>query len=110
MTVAVAPPAFVIDTERINPTFTLVGLPLTEQAIDAPQQEILSILKELGIRSCDLTKPADLLPIVQYMTFEYHFSNLAKGVLDTRNIIYYLSVVAVFLHIAVFRLELRRLA
>ena len=54
--------------------------------------------------------PADLLPIVQYMTFEYHFSNLAKGVLDTRNIIYYLSVVAVFLHIAVFRLELRRLA
>ena len=55
LTVAVAPPAFVIDTERINPTFTLVGLPLTEQAIDAPQQEILSILKELGIRSCDLT-------------------------------------------------------
>ena len=28
---------------------------MSEQAIDAPQQEILSILKELGIRSCDLT-------------------------------------------------------
>jgi ABC-2 type transport system permease protein len=53
--------------------------------------------------------PADLLPVVQYMTFEYHFSNLAKGVLDSRNIIYYISIVAVFLHIAVFRLELRRL-
>ena len=55
------------------------------------------------------TIPADILPIVQYLTFEYHFSNLAKGVIDSRNIIFYLSVIALFLHVAVFRLELRRL-
>jgi len=53
--------------------------------------------------------PVDWLPIVQYVTFEYHFSNLSKGVIDSRNIIFYTSVIAVFLHIAVFQLELRRL-
>lgn len=53
--------------------------------------------------------PADMLPVVQYLTFEYHFSNLAKGVIDTRNLIFYGSVVALFLHFAVFQLEQRRL-
>jgi ABC-2 type transport system permease protein len=53
--------------------------------------------------------PVDILPVVQYLSFDYHFSNLAKGVVDSRNIIFYLSVVALFLHLAVFQLEQRRL-
>lgn len=53
--------------------------------------------------------PVDILPVVQYLSFDYHFSNLAKGVIDSRNIIFYLSVVALFLHLAVFQLEQRRL-
>jgi ABC-2 type transport system permease protein len=54
--------------------------------------------------------PGALLPVVQYLTFEYHFNNLARGVLDSRDLIYYGSVVALFLHIAVWALERRRLA
>lgn len=54
--------------------------------------------------------PAPLLPVVQYLSTEYHFDNLARGVVDSRNIIFYLSVVALFLHVAVFALERRRLA
>ncbi len=53
--------------------------------------------------------PASILPVVQYLTFEYHFSNLSRGVIDSRNVIFYLSVVAFFLHLAVFSLERRRL-
>jgi ABC-2 type transport system permease protein len=53
--------------------------------------------------------PAPLLPIIQYLSTEYHFENLARGVVDSRNIIFYLSVVALFLHVAVFALERRRL-
>jgi len=53
--------------------------------------------------------PAPLLPVVQYLSTEYHFENLARGVVDSRNIIFYLSVVALFLHVAVFALERRRL-
>jgi ABC-2 type transport system permease protein len=54
--------------------------------------------------------PDALLPVVQYMSFEYHFNNLARGVIDSRDVIYYGSVVALSLHVAVFALERRRLA
>ena len=54
--------------------------------------------------------PTDWLPFVQYLTFEYHFSTLAKGIIDTRSLIFYGSVVALFLHFAVFKLEQRRLS
>lgn len=54
--------------------------------------------------------PGDLLPLVQYLSFDYHFNSLARGVVDTRNVVYYLSVVAVFLQIATFGLERRRLS
>jgi ABC-2 type transport system permease protein len=54
--------------------------------------------------------PASLVPIVEYMTFEYHFSNLARGVLDTRSLVFFGAVVAVALRVAVSVLEHRRLA
>ncbi|MEL6341786.1 MAG: ABC transporter permease subunit [Myxococcota bacterium] len=53
--------------------------------------------------------PGGLLPLVQYLSFDYHFNNLARGVIDSRNLLYYGSVIALFLHIAVFNLERRRL-
>ena len=53
--------------------------------------------------------PAEFLPLVQYLSFEYHFNNLARGVIDTRNIVFYVAVAGLFLHIAVFQLERRRL-
>ncbi len=54
--------------------------------------------------------PASVLPVVQYLSFEYHFNNLARGVVDSRDLLFYGSVVALFLHIAVFSLERRRLS
>ena len=54
--------------------------------------------------------PAGLLPLVQYVSFDYHFNGLARGVVDTRNVVFYVSVVALFLHIATFSLQQRRLS
>jgi ABC-2 type transport system permease protein len=54
--------------------------------------------------------PTNVLPIVQYMSFDYHFNNLARGVIDSRNLIFYGSVIGLFLHLAVFSLERRRLS
>lgn len=54
--------------------------------------------------------PAAALPLVQYLSFDYHFNNLARGVVDTRDVVFYLSVVALSLHLAVFGLERRRLS
>jgi hypothetical protein len=53
--VAIAPPAFVIDTERMEPTFTLVGLNPEQAALEAPQKAILEILINLDIPYCDLS-------------------------------------------------------
>lgn len=53
--------------------------------------------------------PEDLIPIVQFASFEYHFNNLSRGVVDTRNLIYYGSVIALALHCTVFLLSRRRL-
>ena len=53
--------------------------------------------------------PAAILPLVQFLSFETHFNNLARGVIDSRDLIFYGSIVALFLHIAVFGLERRRL-
>lgn len=53
--------------------------------------------------------PAVVLPVVQYISFEYHFNNLARGVIDSRDLIFYGTVVALFLHLAVWSLERRRL-
>ena len=54
--------------------------------------------------------PAVILPVVQYISFEYHFNNLSRGVLDSRDLIFYVSVVGLFLHLAVWSLERRRLS
>lgn len=54
--------------------------------------------------------PADLLPLVQYLSFDYHFNGMLRGVIDTRDLVFYFGVVALSLHIAVFSLEQRRLA
>ncbi len=54
--------------------------------------------------------PGDLVPLVQYLTFDYHFSNLARGVLDTRSLVFFAGVVLVGLRVATLALQVRRLA
>jgi ABC-2 type transport system permease protein len=54
--------------------------------------------------------PRAALPLVQYATFDYHFGNLAEGVLDSRSVAFFATVTLVALRIAVHRLEARRLS
>ena len=53
--------------------------------------------------------PAVALPWVQFLSFEYHFGHLARGVLDSRDLLYYGSIIALCLHLTLVQLELRRL-
>lgn len=50
------------------------------------------------------------LGFVQYLTFEYHFANLARGVLDSRSFVFFGAIVVVALRLAVMVLQLRRLS
>jgi ABC-2 type transport system permease protein len=42
--------------------------------------------------------PPNLLSIFQYLGADFHFDNIAKGVLDSRDILYFLSVIFVGLY------------
>lgn len=55
--VAVAPPAFVIETDRAEATFEVVGLDPAKMDLDAPRRAALDVLKRLNIPACDLTGP-----------------------------------------------------
>jgi ABC-2 type transport system permease protein len=53
--------------------------------------------------------PGESVPWVQYLTFGYHYTNLARGVLDTRSLVFYAGVTLLALQAAVLVLEHRRL-
>ena len=53
--------------------------------------------------------PQSLLPLFQYVSFSYHFDNLARGVIDLRDLVFWGSLTGLGLHAAVWTLERRRL-
>jgi len=58
-------------------------------------------------------KSAALLPgslgnVVGYLGLDSHIDNLAKGVLDSRDLVYFASLISAFLYLAVQRLQSRR--
>jgi len=54
--------------------------------------------------------PDRLVPVFSYLSLGGHFDSVARGVLDTRDIIYYLSVIGLFLYLNVKSIEARRWA
>jgi ABC-2 type transport system permease protein len=52
--------------------------------------------------------PPALQPIISVLSIDNHFESISRGVIDTRDIIYYLSVIAVSLVIATVSLESRK--
>ncbi len=53
--------------------------------------------------------PLALLPLFQYVSFTYHFDNLARGVIDMRDLVFWGGITGLGLHWAVWMLERRRL-
>jgi len=52
--------------------------------------------------------PSALAPVVEYISLDTHFGNISKGVIDSRDIIYYLSLIVACLFLAVQSLDSRR--
>ena len=51
--------------------------------------------------------PIYLTGIIQYLSVDYHLSNISRGVIDSRNLVYFASVVGFFLFMTVRILEIR---
>ena len=52
--------------------------------------------------------PISLTGLIQFLSVDYHLSNISRGVIDSRNVIYFASVVGFFLFMTVRVLEIRR--
>lgn len=52
--------------------------------------------------------PAPLVSVLEYLSTDYHFNSLTRGVIDTRDIIYYISLTAFALILAGRSLESRK--
>lgn len=52
--------------------------------------------------------PEFLTSIVEYLGVDYHFSNVARGVIDSRDIVYFLSALGFSLYLCVISLERRK--
>jgi ABC-2 type transport system permease protein len=52
--------------------------------------------------------PQTAASVVEWLSFDYHFQDLVRGVLDTRHIVYFLSVIGFSLALAFRSLESRR--
>jgi len=51
--------------------------------------------------------PAGLANIFEYLSAEYHFNNIARGVVDTRDLIYYASLIVLGLYFSARALQRR---
>ena len=54
--------------------------------------------------------PTDLVPFAQYVALDYHFDNLTRGVVDSRGLVYFVAIIGLGLHVAIYALQRRRLA
>jgi ABC-2 type transport system permease protein len=52
--------------------------------------------------------PESLQPLLSYLSIESHFESISRGVIDSRDVVYYLSVMVVSLVIATVTLESRK--
>ena len=60
------------------------------------------------LRQFLMVMPSSVAPVLQYLSIDYHFENIARGVIDSRNVIYYVSLVVVMLSLAKVSLESRK--
>ena len=52
--------------------------------------------------------PPSIAGFVQFLAVDYHLSNLSRGVIDSRNLVYFFSVIGFFIFLTIQTLEMKR--
>ena len=52
--------------------------------------------------------PVYLVSMLQFLSIDYHFNNIARGVIDSRDLLYYLSLIVLMLSLSKLSLERRK--
>jgi ABC-2 type transport system permease protein len=61
----------------------------------------------IGYEFVVISAPSSIAPILDFLGLGNHFENIAKGVIDTKDIVYYFSFIAFFLYLNVRVIEKR---
>ena len=91
--------------------YTAVGIfasSITENQVIAFIVGIAIVLTFFLMDKLLIFVPSGLAGIVQYMSTEFHLSNISRGVIDTRNLIYFGSIIGFFLFMTIRMLESRK--
>ena len=81
---------------------------LTENQIIAFIISFLIVLALFMMDKVLIFVPAGLASTVEFLGIDYHFSNIARGVIDSRNIVYFASLIVFSLLLATVSLERRK--
>jgi ABC-2 type transport system permease protein len=81
---------------------------ITENQIVAFIVSFLIILALFMMDKVLIYVPEGLASTMEYLAIDYHFSNIARGVIDSRNLIYFGSLLGFSLYLATVSLERRK--
>jgi len=86
----------------------VLGSSLTENQIVAFIVSFLIVFVLFILDKILMYFPGGIATILEYLGVDYHFSNIARGVIDTRDLVYYFSMIAVALVGGTVMLEKRK--
>jgi len=95
----------------LGATYLSVGVftsSLTQNQIVAFITSFLIIFVLFMLNKVLIFVPSFLASFFEYLSVDYHFSNISRGVIDSRDVIYYLSIIFLFLFLSVRALESRK--
>ena len=52
--------------------------------------------------------PRSIAGFIQFLAVDYHLSNISRGVIDSRNLVYFFSMIGFFIFLAIRTLEMKR--
>ena len=92
-------------------TFTSIGIyasSVTENQVVAFIVGVFIVLVFYMLDKTLVFAPQSIVGIIQFLAIDYHLSNISRGVIDSRNIIYFLSMIGFFIYLTIQTLEVRR--
>jgi ABC-2 type transport system permease protein len=69
---------------------------------------VIFVLLLIGIAPVWLNVLGPIVAICEYVSLLSHFNNVTRGVIDSRDVIYYVSVIALFLYLNIKNIEARK--
>ena len=92
-------------------TFAAIGTYASSVTQNQVVAFIIGLFMVLVIYMLDKTLifvPTSLAGFLQFLAVDYHLSNMSRGVIDSRNLMYFLSMIGFFLFLTIQTLEVRR--